>query len=717
MSKKKQRNVQPISARPQISEREQGRRAFARGDLDSAIAHWTKALQARSSARLEQALAEAHFRRACLNRKRPSAAILDDLQTASTLVPGDPRYSFHTGLLQHQLGNLQEAIKAYRESLRHESSGYDRPAYHLCLALAESGQDVYGDPAWKLLTAEQQNRLLPPNRFLINAVEALERNDYPAAETALQRTVDFDAGFSHYYLGVLAWRRGERDKALDHWLAAQKAGFMSRALRHNLAVAYTVQAVGQADSPDLESTLRAALKLESASPLLQALQQRAEFLAGNRAAEAGNWQAALAHWQKVRQQYVRQETRVPRELAANMANAYEHLQRWTEAAETWRELLRRRPRRGENAWPVQYVVQLWRHIDTLYARAGHFDKSAETLRYAIRAQSDDLTLNLALVKRYMENQNWRSAKTAVLRVLEAAPRHPDAMALYAQIVDADGDLDQMIEAWEWVLPTHHKHQAEQRLLKLYVERGQFYQSIEDDEAAAADFEKALRLAPADARLRATYGALLVRSARERACQEFERVDLAVSEAALTIIKAWYQLGDREEAARWLQRANSAKGLRPTLYVELGAAIFESHKGPAIKYFEQALSQAAAADLPDLLTCIAVVYESHRRIPEAYDYARRALQQDAGFGPAHVHLGLWDIRRGRRSAALNHFQSALRWAQQKQRPDIVVGIEEAIGLLEEGHTPTLDDILDTIDPEQTDGAMRRLMGRLDNQVTP
>ena len=93
---------------------------------------------------------------------------------------------------------------------------------------------------------------------------------------------------------------------------------------------------------------------------------------------------------------------------------------------------------------MQYTVQLWRHIDTLYARAGHLSKSAETLRYAIKAQPDDLTLRLALVRRYIENQNWRSAKAAVLRLLEIVPKHPEALMLHAQILDAGGDLDEMI---------------------------------------------------------------------------------------------------------------------------------------------------------------------------------------------------------------------------------------------------------------------------------
>ncbi len=714
MSKKK-RGAQHISTRLSVNEYQRGLQAFTKGDFDSAIAAWTKALQSKPSESIGGALAEAYFRRACLNRKRTPNTILDDLQSARQLAPDDARYSYHIGLTQHRQGNLPEAIAAYRESLRLESQQYDRPAYHLCLALAASGQDPAADPAWELLTPDQQSRLSPANPAFVKAVSLLQRGEFRAAESPLQQAANFGPAFAQYYLGIIAWRRGNTDQAFDHWLRAWNAGFDTPALRHNLTIAYTMRAIAQMDSPDLATTLKAASRLVPQSPVLQALQQRVDFLAGNRAAEAGNWQKALDQWRKVRQTLIKQNARIPRELLANIANACEQQGRWSEAAETWRELLRRRPRRGENVWSVQYTVQLWRHIDTLYARAGHFGKSAQTLRYAIKAQPDDLTLSLALVKRYMENQNWRSAKAAVLRILETAPKHAEALALYAHVTDADGDLDQMIEAWERVAATddkRHSHLARQRLLKLYIERGEFYQSIEDDESAAADLEKALQLAPRDTKLHAAYGAALVQFAPDRARAAFEQVDLAADGAALIVIKAWYQVGDQKEAARWLKRATTSGKLRPALLVELGVAIFADHPEQTIAYFNQAIEQAAEHDLPGLLTWIAAAHEIQNRTVEAYDYARRALQCDAWYGPAHVHLGLWDAVRGRRPAALNHFQKALQWAEKQRRADIANGIEEAISLLEEGYMPSLDDILDTIDPEGQDNAMRRLMGKFD-----
>ncbi|MCC7448935.1 MAG: tetratricopeptide repeat protein [Anaerolineae bacterium] len=713
MSKKK-RGAQHITTRLTITEYQRGWQAFTSGDYDAAIAAWTKALHTKPSETTAQALAEAYFRRACLNRKRAPGVMLDDLQAARRLAPDDARYSYHIGLMQHRQGNLPEAITAYRDSLQLEARQYDRPAYHLCLALAEAGQDPTSDPAWELLTPDQQSRLSPAHPALTKAVNLLHKGEWRSAESPLQQAASFDAGFAAYYRGVIAWRRGDADQACDHWQAAWRAGFDTPALRHNLTLVYTVRAIAQIDSPDFATTLKAASRLASQSPVLQALQQRSDFLAGNRAAEAGNWQKALDQWRKVRQTLIKQNGRIPRELLANIANACEQLGRWSEAAETWRELLRRRPRRGENVWSVQYAVQLWRHIDTLYARAGHFNKSAQTLRYAIKAQPDDLTLSLALVRRYMENQNWRSAKAAVLRVLETAPKQAEALALYAQITDADGDLDQMIEAWERaasVEDKRHTHLARQRLLKLYIERGEFYQSIEDYESAAVDLDKALQLAPRDTQLHAAYAAALIHIDAARARTALEQVDLAADEAALTVIRTWYQVGDRKEAARWLKRAITTGNPRPSLLVELGAAIAADHPEQASAYFKQALEQAAEREQPQLLTWVAASHAIQNRSVDAYDYARRALQCDAKFGPAHVHLGIWDAVRGRRPAALNHFQKALQWAAQQHRPDIANGIEEAISLLEEGYMPSLDDILDTIDPEGQDSAMRRMMGKL------
>jgi tetratricopeptide (TPR) repeat protein len=709
------------AARNTVNERERGLQAFDKGDFDTAIAAWISALRAKPSSAVEAALAEAYFRRACLNRQRAPDVVLADLQAARDLVPDDAQYNYHIGLAQHRMGNLKAAIAAYRDSLQHDPYSYDRPAYALCLALLEMGKDPATDPVWELLTKEQRARLIPKKDGFSDAVSHLSKGNFAAAEAPLRKVLDSHPGFAHNYLGVVAHERGDEAKALEHWRGASMAGFDSPTLRHNLAVAYTGQAIAQADSPEISNTIKAGLKVAPNSPVLQALQQRAEFLAGNQAAEQGDWPRALNQWQKVRQYYAKHGGRVPRELVANIANAFENLARWSDAAETWRDLLRRRPRRGESAWSVQYTVQLWRHIDTLYARAGHLSKSAETLRYAIKAQPDDLTLRLALVRRYIENQNWRSAKATVVRLLEIVPKHPEALMLHAQILDAGGDLDEMIEGWERVTATsdtpqaQHNNLARQRLLSLYGERGQFYSAIEDYESAATDFEKALGLAPDDTRLRAQYGGALVNLTPARARAEFEKVDLAADDIALTVIRAWHQIGDHKEAAKWLKRATANGTPRPALLTELGAYVFSIDPVLATTYFNQAVKQLSDADSASLLTLIAVVYATHDHMTEAYGYGRQAIRRDADYGPAHFNLGLWDAASGRRPAARDHFRRAKQWARQLRNRDLIDGINEAINLFEEGHTPTLSDILDTIDPDGEDVATRRLMGALPIEV--
>src|SRR5258708_33348942 len=103
-----------------------------------------------------------------------------------------------------------------------------------------------------------------------------------------------------------------------------------------------------------------------------------------------------------------------------------------------------------------------------------------------------MTLRLALAKRQMENENWRGAETSLQRVLELAHDHPEALLLYAQVIDAGDDLDIKIDAWERAATlgdSRQRHLAQQRLITLYIERGDFYQAVEDMEAAQTDYAK------------------------------------------------------------------------------------------------------------------------------------------------------------------------------------------------------------------------------------
>jgi tetratricopeptide (TPR) repeat protein len=717
MAKHRKRGGQPFL--PMFDDprtaRAQGMEAFARGEYDTAIAVWSGVARNAPDQRLEHALAEAHFRRACQTLSRHPDRALEDLRAACELRPEEARYHYQRGLAHHRRGELIAAVAAYRDSLGRGPEDASRVAFGLCLALGELGYNPAQDPAWELLTPEQRERLIPADPAFGEAMARLAAGDFAGAEPLLARSLGVQRGVAHYYLGVIAWRRGDHDEALARWLSARAAGFNTPALRHNLAVAYAERASRQIDSPALAEIVRAGLKLAPDSPMLRRLRQYVAFLAGNRQAEAGNWRAALSHWQAARNA-TGQPGQAPRELLANIALAYERLGRWMDAADAWREVIRRRPRSGEQLWTPLHTAQLWAHIDSLYAQAGHFDRAVTTLRYAIKSQPDDLTLRLALVRRHLDNQNWRAARAAALGVLEIAPGNPEAGALYAQALDQSGDLDLMIEAWEQVLKapaSGFSGMARERLRRLYPERGDFYASIDDLDAAVADYGRAVALAPDDARLQARYGALLARTAPDSARAIFERLDLRDEDVALTVITAWRRAGDPGEAERWLARlSGEGDGPPARLLVALGAGLLPDDPAAAEACFAQVMARLdGAPEAAGLLTSIGTAHAACDRIAEAYAYARRALQADPGFGPAHLNLGLWDAAKGRRQAAGEHLRAARAWAEAIRRSDIAEGIEEAINLLAERYTPTLADVLDTIDPDGEDDETRRLLGGL------
>jgi tetratricopeptide (TPR) repeat protein len=695
-------------------ERTRGMQAFQRGDYGAAISAWEILYRRAPGEPLARALAEAHFRRACLNSRRLPAQALEDLRLAVELVPDDARYLYHRGLALHRQNNHTEAIAAYRESLRCDPQHYTQTAYTLALALAESGGDPSADESWELLTTAQRQRLVPGSKSFVAATEALQRADYDTAEPALRRLLSGTPGFANYYLGVIAQARGDEEKALDHWLIAHAAGFQTAALRQNLATAYTRRAILQAaeDSPELAATLRVALRLAPASPMLHKLKQRVDFAHGVEAAEAGEWIEALEYWRAARYDPAGQPMQAPRALIANLALAYEQLGRHSEAAETWREFLRKRPRSGESVMTPAHVAMLWRHIETLYARAGNLDQSVAALRYAIKSQPEDLFIRLALARRHLENDSVRAARAVVMRTLEIAPEHPEVCALYAEICDLGSDLDEMIEAWEKVArlgDKRHAHTANHRLVALYGERAALYRSVDEHNAATIDLAKALALAPDNMLLRARYGAALLAEVPEAAVTEFSQVDLRDIEAALIVVGSHYRAGN-PAAAHWLERALSADGHGAALPARLGALLLPTDAAQATAFFAQAVARARQDKHgPQWLNMIAVLYASRDQMAEAFDYARRAIGLDSRFGPAHLSLGLWSAARGNRVAARDHFNRALVWAQNVRQHSIAEGVEEALARLDERATLTFDEVLETIDPAGDDIEVRTLLG--------
>src|SRR6185369_7859669 len=109
------------------------------------------------------------------------------------------------------------------------------------------------------------------------------------------------------------------------------------------------------------------------------------------AAAAGDWQRAAELWQAARE-LVGSSASLgsPQPLLHNLALAYERLERWEEAADAWRGMLRTRPRRKAGQRPADAAAlsdQQWgwvrTRISTCHQQAGRPDLALAVFRQII----------------------------------------------------------------------------------------------------------------------------------------------------------------------------------------------------------------------------------------------------------------------------------------------------------------------------------------------
>jgi hypothetical protein len=280
--------------------------------------------------------------------------------------------------------------------------------------------------------------------------------------------------------------------------------------------------------------------------------------------------------------------------------------------------------------------------------------------------------------------------------------------------------------------------AQTALLSGYWQRANGRAALGDWPGAAADYELALGLVTNQAKpalvanLRAEYGAGLLHVGQIEAAQnQFAQITTWADEhTAFTVIMAFHSAGLAAEAAGWLTVVGQANSLSAALLVRLGAGLLAQASNAitvdadveanaqANSYFSQALALAPETAKAEVLLWVASLFYRQSQskgkrgqadLQNATDLANRALQKDPNYGPAHLQLGLWAAQQGRRALARDSLQKALRWAKQSKLTSVAEGIEEAVNLLAEKHTPSFADVLDIIAPDGADLATRRLLG--------
>jgi tetratricopeptide (TPR) repeat protein len=384
------------------------------------------------------------------------------------------------------------------------------------------------------------------------------------------------------------------------------------------------------------------------------------------AALDGQWAAALGHWQTVSQ-----GDKVERALVINMALANEKLENYSQAADLWRQALRRRPRKAgaPDALSDGQVAYMWQHVAENYRQAGNYEEATKVYRNAIKWDPDNVDLRLRLVEALMAEGRVWAASNMVDEVLAAHPNHVEALAWQAQIYEEDDYRYAAQQAWQKVLDVDPQHvQARQHLAFLYEEQGDLQLNWGLFEQAIAAYQKGLEYVPNSARLYASIGVChVLQEDWEAARQQFERAfstepnDLSARHLA---IRGWLEAGQWDEAWAVLQQAEVLTPPPSTgFYVDLAEFCQDLEQPEWARRLLKRAEERNPND-PRLLFEIAMALTREGPEPQAIGYLRRALELDPNLAEAHLWLGnLYFAALGQTRLAKRHWRQAESIAQR------------------------------------------------------
>lgn len=460
-----------------------------RGNTAAAIRLASQVLRAADTPALTEAarqmLAEAHFRAAVHSPALDQR--LNHLDEALRHTPEAPRLHFHRAVTLWHLNSLAEAVREFDATAAREP---DRPglAYLRQLARLASGQPWQFDglaPAEAntlrvvqgLLQREPpeylQKSLLGRSSELWQALIQM-RNDPTAAPTDLLQTAAEKAGgesikrFARYYRGVAAMRRGDNlELARASWMGAQTAGLATRWLDQNLSSLLREQALELAQKGRWSevATLAGRVPDTVEDRILAETIGLAHFHLGYKAAQTGQWTTAAKHWRQA-EQYISS-----RHLAQNLALAEEALENWVGAAQAWRDMVRRRPRKETHPDYLSdsQVAALWAHAAECYERANLPDEVVACLKNALKYASDDTELRLKLVDALAADGRLEATENELERILELDPTNVKALLHLGALYDESWGRDPM-PIWRRVLAVEPQNkEAREALARNYIE--------------------------------------------------------------------------------------------------------------------------------------------------------------------------------------------------------------------------------------------------------
>ncbi len=667
---------------------ERGLDAFKQADYDGAIEAWAEAKgKPNTPANLPTALAEAHFRRA-LTTPAPG---LVDLQEAAKLKPADSRYRYHLALAYHRQGELDRAEPLYRELLA-ESPPFERAAAPLAQLLIEQKKAVLKEPVWEQLEPESQAQLAAAEALIKGKADstlrqlaeepleplwaglvALALADRAEAQQYLQAALSNGAGehplsrsVARYYLGVIAAAGGAVDTALDQWRAAQAGGLDSAHLRENMAVLTYRQAVAARQAGQPEQAVELLEQIQLPRGEVRAFREQLDWEAGYAAAQKGQWEQAVSYWEAAEKRDNKN-----RRLIYNLALAYQHTQRFREAAEYWRTLLRRRSRKADHpdALTDKQVARIWQNVADNYTHAGDYDQAITTYKNAVKWAPDNIDLRLKLVDAYQSEGRWQAAENELHRILDKEPDHVPALTLLAESYSEGYYPGQARRLWLRILELEPQNPvARQQLAHTYAEEGSRFSYWGQHKKAIEVYQKGLKHVPDSQRLLAMMGGTYAEIKNFKQARQYLEQARAVNPNDLqtlhTIFLIWLEFDSPQDAAQTVEQIKAVPGPVPGgLFLDLFERAYDrGYTKMALEVLEYAEARFGQDD--HLLVGIAIGYRSLDKTNRSLALMRQVIKRNPNHIEANIELGVIYHEMDQTRLAKRHWQMAETQARRE-----------------------------------------------------
>jgi tetratricopeptide (TPR) repeat protein len=314
---------------------------------------------------------------------------------------------------------------------------------------------------------------------------------------------------------------------------------------------------------------------------LQALDQGAVT-----AAMAGDWPRAAELWHAAREIVSSNDgLGSPRPLLHNLALAYEQLERWEEAADAWRGMLRTRPRRkaagqraaDDTALSDQQWAWVRTRIITCYQQAGRPDQALAVFRQIIKEDPNDLDVRVQLADALLANEQERAAENEIGRILQIDPQHVEALLRHAAFIDTRMQLPESEQIMR-DLVAHHPERADLRQLagQHFLDHGRQYAEWGSIDQAYSAFVEGERFDPENYLLPLNQARMQIgRRAHEEIRALVERATALAGEqpaAYVKILETWVIADRIDEARALLDRLASDQKLDAPAYVDIGLMV-------------------------------------------------------------------------------------------------------------------------------------------------